>query len=359
MKSANGMGTITKMSGNRRKPWRLRGPRIFNEKKKKFERITLGFFETQKEAITYQLAYFTDNTDMLENTNIKLIKKKKEKGITFEQVYNLWNKGATLKKSTERNRRTHFKNSSKLHNMEIKNINGILLNNVFNSLNLSNGTLRNLRSFWKNLWDFAITNDFCSKNYATSLKLPAKDKEKGKRTAKRDRPFTSEEMEILWDNIYTDKRNIIDIILIMCYTGLRSNELLSLRPRDVNLKYRFLDIVNAKTQAGIRKVPISDKILPLIRKRLDFSKEKLFLSEDKRIYKYDNLDNHFRLLCNELNLSYHTLHDTRHTFASLLSNAGADPDTVIKIIGHGDYQVTLETYVSKDLNKMLDVVNMI
>ena len=145
----------------------------------------------------------------------------------------------------------------------------------------------------------------------------------------------------------------------MCYTGLRSNELLSLRPRDVNLKYRFLDIVNAKTQAGIRKVPISDKILPLIRKRLDFSKEKLFLSEDKRIYKYDNLDNHFRLLCNELNLSYHTLHDTRHTFASLLSNARADPDTVIKIIGHGDYQVTLETYVSKDLNKMLDVVNMI
>ncbi|MDY5795633.1 MAG: site-specific integrase [Fusobacterium gastrosuis] len=191
------------------------------------------------------------------------------------------------------------------------------------------------------------------------MKLPTKDKEKGKRTAKRDRPFSNEEMEILWNNIYTDKRNIIDIILIMCYTGLRANELLSLRPRDVNLKYRFLDIVNAKTQAGIRKVPISDKILPLIRKRLDFSKEKLFISDDKRIYKYDNLDNHFRLLCKELNLGYHTLHDTRHTFASLLSNAGADPDTVIKIIGHGDYQVTLETYVSKDLNKMLDVVNMI
>lgn len=78
----------------------------------------------------------------------------------------------------------------------------------------------------------------------------------------------------------------------------------------------YLDII--KTQAGIRKVPISNKILPLIRKRLDFKNELLFIKTDGKIYKYDSSDKHFRILCNELNLSYHTLYDCRHAFVELI-----------------------------------------
>ena len=82
MRAANGMGTVSKLSGKRRKPWLLRDNKRFNEETGKFERLALGVFETKKEAETYRIAYFTNNLDMIKDTGIK-IHKKKEKGITY------------------------------------------------------------------------------------------------------------------------------------------------------------------------------------------------------------------------------------------------------------------------------------
>ena len=79
---------------------------------------------------------------------------------------------------------------------------------------------------------------------------------------------------------------------------------------------------------------VQDKILDLFRARY-FSKDKyLWQRLDGLEYDYDSFDNHFRILFRDLGLSYHSLHDTRHTFASLLSDNVADKDAIIKIIGH-------------------------
>ena len=43
------------------------------------------------------------------------------------------------------------------------------------------------------------------------------------------------------------------IILILIYTGLRIDELLSLEKENVHLNERYLDIVKSKTKSGIRK----------------------------------------------------------------------------------------------------------
>ena len=84
MRAANGMGTVSKLSGKRRKPWLLRDNKRFNEETGKFERLALGVFETKKEAEIYRIAYFTNNLDMLKKTDIK-IHKKKEKSIRIYQ----------------------------------------------------------------------------------------------------------------------------------------------------------------------------------------------------------------------------------------------------------------------------------
>ena len=73
MRAANGMGTVSKLSGKRRKPWLLRDNKRFNEETGKFERLALGVFETKKEAEIYRIAYFTNNLDMLKKTDIKVI----------------------------------------------------------------------------------------------------------------------------------------------------------------------------------------------------------------------------------------------------------------------------------------------
>ena len=58
-----------------------------------------------------------------------------------------------------------------------------------------------------------------------------------------------------------------------------------------------------------------------------------------------------------MGLSYHSLHDTRHTFASLLSDTVADKDTIIKMIGHSSYKTTSEVYVHKNLKKLKEAVD--
>jgi len=73
-----------------------------------------------------------------------------------------------------------------------------------------------------------------TKNYAKFLKLPVQ--EKGKKTGDRERPFSNEELQALWNNLYNyeiDKYKIIDIILILCYTGLRIGELLKVNRKNI------------------------------------------------------------------------------------------------------------------------------
>ena len=50
-------------------------------------------------------------------------------------------------------------------------------------------------------------------------------------------------------------------ILILIYTGCRIGELLELKKEDIHLDERWFYVKEAKTQAGIREVPIAEKIV--------------------------------------------------------------------------------------------------
>ena len=108
---------------------------------------------------------------------------------------------------------------------------------------------------------------------------------------------------------------------------------------------------------GIRTIPIHDKLLSLISNRMYKGNEYLFTTLDNKHYKYDSFDNHFRILFRDLGLSYHSLHDTRHTFATLLSDNVADKDAIIKMIGHSNYKITSDVYVHKEIKKLKEVVD--
>ncbi len=48
---------------------------------------------------------------------------------------------------------------------------------------------------------------------------------------------------------------------MLIYSGCRISELLDLKKEHVNLEEHYFNIVQAKTAAGIRVVPIADKVL--------------------------------------------------------------------------------------------------
>ena len=52
------------------------------------------------------------------------------------------------------------------------------------------------------------------------------------------------------------------IILMLLYNGTRISEFLDLKKENVHLEEQYFDVIDSKTENGIRKVPIADKLLP-------------------------------------------------------------------------------------------------
>lgn len=64
----------------------------------------------------------------------------------------------------------------------------------------------------------------------------------------------------MWD---AQKSNqYLSVVLMLIYTGVRIGELLNLEKKDIHLDERWFYVKESKTDAGIREVPIAEKIVP-------------------------------------------------------------------------------------------------
>ena len=70
---------------------------------------------------------------------------------------------------------------------------------------------------------------------------------------------------------------------------VRIGELLDLKKEDVHLEERYFDVVSSKTQNGIRKVPIAEKVYPFYKSWFeDTDSEYLIHRSNGEKFKYDN-----------------------------------------------------------------------
>lgn len=72
-----------------------------------------------------------------------------------------------------------------------------------------------------------------------------------------EKHLPKKQIDILW-SLKDDKYYLV--ILIMIYTGVRIDELLSLKKENIHLEEHYFDVIKSKTENG----PISDYIYPLI-----------------------------------------------------------------------------------------------
>jgi integrase len=113
-----------------------------------------------------------------------------------------------------------------------------------------------------------------------------------------------------------------DIIRIAAYTGLRRGELFRLN--DTNLKDDFIVLMSDTKTNKPRLIPIPDQIKELV-KSIEWPLDSLF---DYR------LRDEFESARLELGLKHIRFHDLRHTYASLLAQAGATLQLIGKAMGH-------------------------
>ena len=161
--------------------------------------------------------------------------------------------------------------------------------------------------------------------------------------------YTDEEIQILWehkDDFYSR------LLLILIYTGMRINELLSIKSENVYLEEKYL-VGGLKTAAGInRKIPISNKIMPFLDTK---HKYLITISGQKVTYKVAS-DGTIAFL-KSLNLT-HTFHDTRHTTATLMERQNISDLHRKLILGHSSTDIT-DHYTHVSIEQLIEDINKI
>lgn len=217
-------------------------------------------------------------------------------------------------------------------------------------------TLKKLKGLFSQLYDYAMKNDICNKDYSEFVDIV---RYKDKNPDKRDRnKFTKAEIKRLWE---LAEDPFYQIVLMLIYNGCRISEFLDLKKEDVHLEEQYFDVIASKTENGLRKVPIADKVLPFYKAWYEGSKcEYLLHTPDQKHFDYRNYyDSYFTPLMEQIGFN-HTPHDTRHTCISMLTEAHVDQTMIKKIVGHsGAMTLTERVYTHLDIETLVEAINQI
>ena len=333
MRLPNGLGSVHLIGGDkqRRKPWRARVlshvelDETTGKAKQKY--ITIGYYETEIEAIE-ALMEFRKNPYTLEASTC-----------TFEEVFEMWKakKYADASASAQKSYNAAFKNSAPLHKMKMRDIRAIHMEQVMANLTVGYQSQALIKTFWGQMFKYAIEHDICTKNYSEFVKL--KDKDPGtKRTA-----IPPEDREKIWKAIDAGDQDA-EIAMIYIYTGMRASELLQVKKENVNLDTRIM-IGGIKTEAGAdRRIPIHKCIMPFIERLMQTDGEYLIMKEhNKKLIKiaYGSFtQRQWFPLMERLGMKEYTPHYCRHTCATMLREANIEEDIRKLILGHKSDDIT-------------------
>ena len=276
-----------------------------------------------------------------------ILNRRQRNTITLRQLFNEWLPihSKSISNNAVKSYNIAFKHISNIADMPITDIHFQHLQHVINSMHikgLSYSSCKKVRTLLNQLFNYAIIKDYSITNYAIHLNLGPNI------PTIRRRIFTRQQINKLWmiDTPYSH------MILILLYTGLRIGELLNLRKQDINKRSSFLIVRHAKTKAGEgRIIPIHHRIMPLI--------EQLYIDTDEYLFtiSYTTFRKHFQNIMKQLNCK-HTIHDTRHTFASLLDSV-APPNALRSLLGHKQGDITTRVYTHKTIRELRRTVELL
>lgn len=350
MKLPNGYGTVKKMSGKRRRPYVVKKTVgwHYDEVKDKMiqDQMTIGYAATRAEGLQMLAEYNNNPFDL------------KASKVTFQEVYERWSKEKfpTISHSNVKGYEASYKVCRSLNNKVFRDMKLVDLQTVVDTCGKNYPTLKKLKSLFSQLYEYAMKNDICSKDYSEFVDIV---KYKDKNPDKRDHnKFTKEEIERLW-TLAEDPH--YQIVLMLIYNGCRISEFLDLKKEDVHLDEQYFDVIASKTENGLRKVPIADKLLPFYKAWFDGSEcEYLLHTPDQKHFDYRNYyDSYFTPLMEQLGFD-HKPHDTRHTCISKLTEAHVDQTMIKKIVGHsGAMTLTERVYTHLDIETLVEAINKI
>lgn len=343
MKLPNGYGSVTKLSGKRRKPWVVKVTKGWSDEGKQI-RMILGTFKTKTEGLAALAEYNKDPYNII------------ERNYTLQDIFNEFAKQRFKEDKRVASYYTAaYKRCSSLYDMKFKDIRTAHIQEIIDIVPIGYASKKAIKNLFSLLYKHAMSIDLIDKNYATFLKLPPNVQ------SKLHKPFSSEELQILWENT---EDFIVKIALILCYTGLRPGELLNIERDNVFLNKRYM-IGGSKTTMGTnRHIPIAEKIYPFIDFFYTMSAEtnnKYLITSNvlrKEKVSYSTLVNKWHN-SNLKIIREHLPHDGRHTCNTLLDNADVKESIKNLILGHVGKTINEKVYTHKTIEQLKQAIDLI
>lgn len=161
---------------------------------------------------------------------------------------------------------------------------------------------------------------------------------------KRTRWLTPDEEKMLLDHAkgYL-KGQLLEIILVALYTGMRESEILNLRWEDIDFNQKIITILKTKNKEP-RSMPMNQTIHTLLavksKSKIRSISGHIFTTGDGTKMGVMNMLRAFSLVTKKAGIENFRFHDLRHTFATRLVQKGVDIYSVAKLLGHKNLTVT-------------------
>lgn len=320
-KRANGTGTISKLSGNRAKPWQARR-----------NNVSIGTFATRAEA-QKALERLTDAT-VTEKFNM-----------TFAEVYDAWKPLQERKVSAAQMScyTMAFNGCQQLHGLQFRKLRHSDFQNAIIALEKmgrSKSTCEKMRQLFSQLAKFAISEEITTQNHAANLSTTAKQ---------------LREKEILLDAdieaLQRSGNRAADIVLILVACGCRPNELFNALLINCHEDYF---IGGSKTEAGTdRPIVVSgvgiEAYERMRRKAIESKGQKLIDGYDGNKNLHNFAKREFRELMEEIGRPGLTMHCCRHTYITNAARCGVDQRALQQMVGHVSKETTkIYTHLNVD-----------
>lgn len=230
---------------------------------------------------------------------------------------------------------------------------------------LATSTMKQIKQTATRIVEMAVNSDLLPKNVFSCVKVP-------KHEPKEREALDEEQIKMVNDTWATHFMGYPTLIMLYC--GLRRGEMLALQWRDIDLERDVISVTKAveflsnqttikppKSRAGKREVPIP-LFLHNVLEQVQGDPNAVVCPNSTGGYMTDSaFSSAWHSYMNHLNLTYggknasrsrpkievikpFTPHMLRHTYATMLYDAGVDIKSAQKFLGHANIEMTLSVY---------------
>lgn len=334
-RNPNGYGCVTKLKGNRSRPYVVKV--TIYDADANARQTPVGYAETEEQAYILLAQY---------NNNPWNVKRDK---VTLVELYQQWSKVKLPKLGTslQSSLKSAFRHCSKYYGLKYRSIRAYQMQDCIDNCGCGYSTQGAIKNLWGHLDRFAFELDIIDKMYSTiTTAPPIPDTTR--------QPFTAEQVAALWE-IQSDEW--VNTVLIYLYTGFRLTELLNMKTEQVNTKdWSFQGGIKSASGKG-RIVPVHTRIRPLVQSLVDQGNKYLFTYQGRKISQTQYYT-FWKEVMTKIEADK-TPHEARHTFETMLDNAGGNRKCIDMLMGHKSKDVGNRVYNHKTIEQLRDTIELL